>query len=347
MPYMERYQPAVKAPEFPTGLWLNSHEPIRLENLTETVVLIDIFDFTCINCIRTLPYLRAWHARYEPYGLMLLGIHTPEFNFAHDPEIVKAGIHRLGIHWPVILDNDQTLWTAYANRYWPSLYLIDPTGKLRFRHIGEGGYRRIEAAIQECLLEQNAEKKLPELLSPINPEDAEGAICAPTSPELQLGSIDQVTIEHPDAKHFEIPAVLEPDHIYLSGSWRVTQDGITLIGKQGEIAIAYRAAKVYAILAPNPDDRARLPFLKEPLYIQVLHDGNPLMRSCFGQDVLAEGSNARFRVDFPRLYAIVENPAVESHELRLKVKSPGLTFYAFSFGSCYGGEKPPQPRSKE
>jgi thiol-disulfide isomerase/thioredoxin len=346
MPYMERYQPAVKAPEFPTSLWLNTHETIRLENLVGIVVLIDFFDYTCINCIRMFPYLRAWQARYESHGLMLLGIHTPEFSFAHDPETVKAGINRLGIHWPVILDNDQTLWTAYANRYWPSLYLIDPEGKIRFRHIGEGGYRSFEASIQECLLEIKPDDKLPELLPPIHPEDAQGAFCAPTSPELQLGSIDQVVIEQSDPKPYEIPAVLEPDHIYLAGFWRVTQDGITLAGNEGEIAIAYRASKVHAILAPNPDDRERLPFLDEPLYIQVLQDGNPLMRSCFGQDVLAEGSNARFRVDFPRLYEIVENPAVEPHELRLKVKSPGLTFYALSFGSCYGGDRPP-PRSKE
>jgi thiol-disulfide isomerase/thioredoxin len=344
---MEQYQPPVKAPEFPQGFWLNVHEPLHLHGTDQRIVLIDIFNYTCINCVRTLPYLRAWQERYEDLGLSVVGIHTPEFRFAQDPETVKAGIGRLGICWPVILDNRQVLWRAYANRSWPSLYLLDQRGKIRYRHVGEGAYQQIEGRIQELLLELNPCIQLPDLLAPLRPEDAEGAVCKPTSPELQLGSIDQVIIEHSDPKPYEIPAVLEPDQIYLSGTWRVTQDGITLAGNQGEIAIAYQAAKVYAILAPNPDDRGRLPFLGEPLYIQALQDENPLMRSCFGQDILAEGSHARFRVDFPRLYEIVENPEVESHELRLKIKSPGLTFYAFSFGSCYGGERSPQPLSKE
>ena len=334
MLFMERYQSLVKAPEFPPGVWLNTLDPPTLAGQAGKITLIDIFDFTCINCIRTLPYLRAWQERYEPYGFNIIGIHTPEFKFAHDLEVVKVGIHRLGIHWPVILDNDQRLWTAYANRYWPSLYLIDANGKIGYRHVGEGGYEAIEIAIQEMLQQLDSDIELPDLLPSIRPEDAEGADCAPTSPEIQLGTIDQIEIDQKKPKVFELPEDLESDRIYLVGSWRVIQDGVTLTGEIGEIALRYKAARVHAVLAPKPDDRERLPFTDEPLYIQVLQDGEPLERSCFGEDILANGVNARFRVAVPRLYSLVENPVVESHDLRLMITQSGLSLYAFSFGSC-------------
>jgi len=344
---MECYQAPVTAPEFPSRLWLNSLEPIHIKDQVKSILLIDIFDYTCINCLRTLPYLRAWQARYEAFGFKLFGIHTPEFTFAHDPDLVKTGLARLGIHWPVILDNDQSLWTAYANRYWPSIYLIDTQGKIRYRHVGEGNYRAIETAIQQLLLEREPEASLPELLAPINPEDAEGAYCAPTSPEIQLGSINQIDLDRKEPVEFRIPTQLEPDRIYLDGTWRITRDGITLISEQGQIGLRYQAARVHTVLAPNPSDRAHLLFGNDPLYIQVLQDGEPLSRTHFGQDLLAEGIHARFQVDFPRLYDIVVNPGVESHELRLKIQSVGLTFHAFSFGSCISVNKPPPSRPKE
>lgn len=338
---VEFYRPPLRAPSFPDSPWLNLYDPTSQNIFHDQVLLLNFFEFTCINCLRSLPYLRAWHARYESLGFKLFGIHTPEFKFAHDPEVVKTGLARLGIHWPVMLDNDQSLWTAYANRYWPSLYLIDHTGKIRYRHAGEGNYRAIEAKIQELLRACEPEASIPKLLAPIAPEDAESAFCAPTSPEIQLGSIDQIELDLLEPKIFQLPEQREPDRIYLDGSWRITQDGITLVSNQGEIGLRYQAAKVHVVLAPNPDDRERLLFGDEPLYIQVLQDGDPLKRSCFGDDILAEGTNARFRVEFPRLYSLVENPGVESHELRLKINLPGLTFYAFSFGSCVAKESAP------
>ena len=344
---MERFNPPITAPEFPSGLWLNSLEPIQIKDQVDNVLLVDIFDYTCINCLRTLPYLRAWHARYEDFGFKLFGIHTPEFTFAQDPDLVKIGLARHGIHWPVILDNDQSLWTAYANRYWPSIYLIDTQGKIRYRHVGEGNYRAIEATIQQLLLEREPETALPEPIAPIHPEDAEGTFCAPTSPEIQLGSIFQIDLDEKEPRVFQIPEQLEPDRIYLEGTWRVTRDGIALISKQGEIGLRYLAAKVHAVLAPTPVDQSHLPLEGDPLYIQVLQDGEPLSRAYFGQDLLAEGVHACFQVDFPRLYDIVENPGVETHELRLNIQSAGLTFHAFSFGSCLSREKPQPSRPKE
>ncbi len=337
---MERFQPPLKAPPLPVNNWLNAIEPVSGELWSDKITLIEFFDFTCINCIRTLPYLRAWHERYESLGFRLLGIHTPEFSFGHDPAAVTVGIHRLGVRWPVLLDNHQALWTAYANRYWPTHYLIDQFGKIRFRHVGEGGYTEIELQIQDMLRSLDPMVHLPDPLQPIRPEDGPDAICAPTSPESQLGSVEEVRLGNPDPATFTLPDELKPDRIFLEGIWRITQDGLTLTGKQGEIALIYTAARVHCVLSPYPDDTERLPFDGEPLYIQVLQDGVPLDRSCFGEDILADGLDARFRVEYPRLYNLVENPRVETHELILKITQPGLTFYAFSFGSCLTERSP-------
>ncbi len=335
---MEPYQPPIKAPDFPDGLWLNTSSPVSWEGQGQSLILIDFFDYTCINCLRTLPYLRTWQEIYTPLGLRLYGIHTPEFSFAHDPEFVKSGISRLGIHWPVYLDNDQTVWTAYANRSWPSLYLIDPEGKIRYRHVGEGGYQEIEKTIQALLIESDPDVDLPELLAPIRLEDSPDAFCLPTSPEIQLGSVHDLDLTTSEPQEFRIPEQLEPDRIYLQGSWRVTHDGITLVSKQGEIALQYKAAEVHTVVSPYPDDLKGLPSSRETLYIQVIQDLESLGRGNFGQDVLSEGDRAVVRVDFPKLYDLVENPEVQSHELRLQIPGPGFTLYAFSFGSCVSAD---------
>jgi thiol-disulfide isomerase/thioredoxin len=331
---MEQYKPPVNAPELNGGIWLNSHAPIQITDLRGQVILVDIFDFTCINCVRTLPYLREWHEKYEDLGLKVIGIHTPEFRFAHDPDVVGAGIGRLGIRWPVLLDNAQELWTAYANRYWPSLYLIDGEGKIRYRHVGEGGYQEIEETLQKLLREINPAAPMPELLTPLRKEDAPGAVCAPCSPEIQLGAIYNLVDDSEHPTQYHIPDALQANQIYLAGSWQVIQDGITLMSREGELAFRYQAARVYAVLAPKPAAPINLPSINDPLYIQVMQDGEPLARSSFGQDMQADGDFARFRVDVPRLYDLIEDEVVAPHDLKLKISTAGFTLYAFSFGSC-------------
>jgi hypothetical protein len=331
---MEQYKPPLTAPDFDGGFWLNTPEQIQLADLHGQVCLIDIFDYTCINCVRTLPYLRVWHEKYEDLGLKVIGIHTPEFKFAHDPDVVRTGLGRLGIRWPVILDNDQALWTAFANRYWPTLYLIDGEGKLRYRHVGEGGYQKIEETLQQLLREGAPDIPLPEVLTPLRPEDAAGAVCAPTSPEIQLGAVYNLVDKTGKTSLYQLPEVFKDNQIYLAGSWQVIQDGITLMSQEGEIALRYQASRVHAVMAPRPATPINLPSTNDPLYIEVIQDQGPLARSSFGQDMLADGDQARFRVDVPRLYDIVEDEKVAAHTLQMKIHSAGLTLYAFSFGSC-------------
>jgi len=160
----------VHAPEIGPA-WLNS-PPLLLRNLRGRVVLLDFWDFTCVNCIRTLPYVREWHRRYEPLGLTTIGVHSPEFYFGQSPEILEQALAEFDIAYPVMLDNDYAIWKQFANKYWPSKYLIDPDGYIRYFHAGEGAYQETELAIQELLRERDPRVTLPrpmELLRPLTP----------------------------------------------------------------------------------------------------------------------------------------------------------------------------------
>jgi hypothetical protein len=281
-----------------------------------------------------MPYLRAWYDRYADHGFEIIGVHTPEFNFARDPGQVKAAVGRLGIRWPVILDNDQAIWTAYANRYWPTIYLVDADGYLRYRQIGEGAYAQLEAAIQSLLMVMDKDLELPELLPALRPEDTPGAVCAPTTPELHIDAVGNTQPPLDEQLTFVLPAERVDGHFYLDGTWRVIDDGLTLESEAGTIALPYHAATVNAVLSPSVDP-VLLPYRRDdPLHITVTQDGEPLHPDSFGEDVyLAEGQ-AMVRINAPRMYTLVRNPDVQTRELRLSINEPGLTFYAFSFGSC-------------
>jgi hypothetical protein len=281
-----------------------------------------------------MPYVRAWYDRYSDHGLEIIGVHTPEFKFARDPGQVKAAVGRLGIRWPVILDNDQAIWTAYANRYWPTMYLVDDKGYLRYRHIGEGAYAQSEAVIQSLLTDLNPNLELPEPLPPLRPEDALGAVCSPTTPELHVDALGNAQPPLEEQLMLTIPADRLDGHFYLDGTWRVIDDGLTLESEKGTITLPYHAASVNAVLSPSADPVLLSYRRDDPLHVTVTQDGEPLHHDSFGEDVyLAEGQ-AIVRIDAPRMYTLVQNPDVQTRELRLSINKPGLTFYAFSFGSC-------------
>jgi thiol-disulfide isomerase/thioredoxin len=140
-------QRVVRAPEFGRGLWLNVDHPLTLASLRGRVVLVDIWEYSCINCLRTLPYLREWHRRYADLGLTIIGVHAPEFPFGRERQQLEMAVRELDIPYPVLMDNDFQTWDAYANRFWPAKYLIDSKGYLRFQSYGEGGYAEFERAI--------------------------------------------------------------------------------------------------------------------------------------------------------------------------------------------------------
>lgn len=175
----------VRAPEI-GRIWFNS-PPLTMRQLRGRAVLIDFWDYTCVNCIRTLPYLKEWHERYKDKGLTVIGVHTPEFLFARYETNVERGIEEFGLSYPIVVDSNFELWEAFANRYWPTKYMIDAEGYLRYAHFGEGAYQETEQAIQELLREINPEIALPPLMAPLRESDAQGAVCYRPTAELYLG----------------------------------------------------------------------------------------------------------------------------------------------------------------
>lgn len=334
---MELEPPLVRAPEFPEADWVNTTVPLTLAGLRGQIVLVDIWDFSCVNCLRTLPYLRAWHERYSESGVVLVGVHAPEFRFGRSLDQVRAAAGRLGVRWPVILDNELRLCSAYANTVRPSLHLLDTAGYIRFRHRGEGNYTAIERAIQRLIAESGRPVPFDQPVPPVRPEDAPGAICPPTTPDLRIDAIGNPGPLLTVPTLFEVPSRRSDGHFYLEGLWRPVDEGWVLAGERGEIVLPYRAASVFAVLAASPDPVDFALSLYNPVEVQLIQDNLPLPKDHFAEDVFLAEGQARVRVDVPRLYALVRNPDVQRRELRLLVRGQGLTLYAFSFGSCVSG----------
>lgn len=330
----------VRAPEFqPPFEWVNS-PPLTLAQLRGRVLLIDIWDFTCINCLRTLPYLREWHRRYSSKGLTLIGIHAPEFRFAREKRQVAAAVERLGIEWPVLLDNEYKNWDAYANRYWPTVYLVDSRGTIRHQHSGEGGYIETEARIQSLLLEALPDTELPRLLEPLRDEDAPGAVCYRATPELSAG-LNRGALGNPEGYAaapviYRLPPSSEraEGRFYVEGTWHAGREHLTFAGRHGRIVVPYHAASINAVFAPSADPVDLLLDLKEPAEAEVLLNGGPIPPGELGEDVYQDGEVTKVRIDRPRMYSIATHPIVRPRELEVVVRSPGLTLYSFTFTSC-------------
>jgi thiol-disulfide isomerase/thioredoxin len=328
---MDLDEPRVRAPEFPDSMWLNIYSDVSLHSLQPNVVLLDFWEYTCINCLRTLPYLRAWHERYADLGLTIVGVHTPEFRFGRRPEFVKAAIGRLGIGWPVVLDNDQHIWTSYANCCRPTIHLIDGQGYVRFSRAGDHGYTQIESVIQALLREKDPDVQLPPLPKA---EHAPSAVCVPTSQEIHVDALGCPLPQDDKAVEYSLPAHLAEGHFYLAGSWRLKNDGLTISGESGTITLPYHAADVYAVLSPSPHSGGYTRSEHSPLKIEILQDGRPLPVDNYGQDVFKDKDRSMLRIDIPRSYHVAHNSTVRRAELQMRIMETGLTLFAFSFGSC-------------
>jgi thiol-disulfide isomerase/thioredoxin len=275
MQHVEPYATPTRIPHMPEDtIWINDTVPAGRKELQGRVLLFDIWDYTCINCLRTLPYLREWHQRYQHLDFILIGIHTPEFPFAKEPENVRRAVQRLGIRWPVVLDNDQAIWTAFANRYWPTKYIADRSGYLRYRHAGEGRYQQLEQALQGLLNEDEAELELPEIMDPVRMEDETGSVCQPTTPELLADSLgNPLSVDGPKpSKPYSLPESIEPGKFYLEGDWVSVPFGHSLRSRQGRIVLNYEAARCNAVL------NGELEHPHEHIPVRIQQDGQPLPR---------------------------------------------------------------------
>jgi len=305
------------APEFVDNQrWFNTpgDEPLTLRSLRGRVVLIDFWTYTCINCLRTLPYLTAWDRTYRRDGLTIVGVHSPEFPFEKDAGNVEEAIERNGIHYPVVQDNDLATWSAYGNQYWPSEYFVDARGRVRFVHYGEGEYGEKEKIIRELLAEAGR---------PVAEHDsgAHGIAAAAgvMTPETYLGAARAERFTNPmlSPGPHRFGKLTEPplSEFAYGGRWRIALESATAEG--GSLSLHFGARRVYLVLG-SPGRTRR---------VRVLLDGHPIPPALAGSDV----HGGFVSVDSQRLYQLVELPRVGEHVLTLEPER-GVMGYAFTFG---------------
>ncbi|RMG90425.1 MAG: hypothetical protein D6706_19610 [Chloroflexi bacterium] len=341
----------IRMPEFAPGQWLNVERPLTREQLYGQVVLIDFWEYTCINCIRTLPYLRQWHKRYADKGLVIIGVHSPEFRFARFRMHIETAVADFQLPYPILLDNDLANWELYANKAWPTKYLIDSEGYIRYQCQGEGAYQQTERAIRQLLRQRDPSIILPDkLVTPIRDEDQPGAACYRPTPELYAGyrggglfagglgnpegyvPLSPVLYEWPDGIE------REEGHFYVEGIWRAWPEAMSYAGKSGgRIVLPYRAVTVNAVLSPSPDPVETVLDLRKPEsepVIEVKQDGRYLNPANAGRDITFRNGKSIVLVDRPRMYELVNNSLYGKHELSLTFHARGLAVYAFSFTTC-------------
>jgi cytochrome c biogenesis protein CcdA/thiol-disulfide isomerase/thioredoxin len=295
-----------RAPDFTgTQKWFNTR-PLSLAALRGRVVLIDFWTYTCINCLRTLPYLEAWDRRYRDDGLTIVGVHAPEFGFEHDAGNVARAIATNGIKYPVVQDNDLATWNAWGNQYWPAEYLIDADGQVREAHFGEGDYDKTEAAIRALLAERGARvgagMAQPRDTTPVSVE---------TTPETYVGAARAErfsgTLPTPGTHTYTLPASPPPlSHFALGGTWRVGEQPATAVAGAALEATVH-ARFVYLVLSPPPGRAGA---------VDVRVDG---------------GAPKRLAVESQRLYTLASFARAGRHRLTLSF-TPGTAAYAFTFG---------------
>src|SRR6266567_884656 len=326
----------VRAPEI-GRIWFNS-TPLSMRQLRGRVVLIDFWDYTCVNCIRTLPYVKEWHERYKDKGLTVIGVHTPEFLFARYESNVERGIEEFGLTYPVVVDSNNELWEAFANRYWPTKYLIDGEGYLRYAHFGEGGNGETEEAIQELLREIDPAVALPPLMDPVRDADRPGAVCYQPSSELYLGhkrgrigNANGFTEDEPaDYKH---SGELREGYFYAQGRWTATGDHIESAGEEeARITLRYSAAAVNLVMAS---------FNRQPREVEIRQDGKPLDPAIATPDIRFRDGRSYLQVIRPRMYSLVDNKNFGTYTLELITHQPELALFAFTFTSCVDEEFSP------
>ena len=307
--------------------WLNS-PPLTPAALRGKVVLVDFWTYTCINWLRTLPYLRAWAERYQQHGLVVLGVHTPEFDVEHDLDNVRRAVKELRVHYPVAVDNDYTIWSAFDNHYWPALYLVDAQGKIRHHRFGEGGYEESEMILQQLLAEAGSGGIGQDLVA-VDPTGVEAAADWDSlrSPENYLGyqrtenftSADGAVLDTPHV--YALPTRLRLNHWAVAGDWTVQPQAIVLNQADGRIVYRFHARDLHLVMGPTAPGT--------PVRFRVLLDGQP-PGDAHGTDVDDQGNGT---VNEPRLYQLIRQPGpVTERTFQITFLDPGAQAYAFTFG---------------
>ncbi|MGY1591322.1 thioredoxin family protein [Geodermatophilus sp. SYSU D00708] len=307
--------------------WLNT-APLTADGLRGRVVVVDFWTYTCINWIRTLPYVRAWAEKYRDLGLVVLGVHTPEFTFERDVDNVRRAVERTGITHPVALDSDYAVWEAFANHYWPALYFVDATGHIRHHRFGEGDFMQSELVIQRLLAESGADLVDRSFVSVAgNGVEAEADWDHLESGETYLGYARTTDFSSPSGpapdalRAYTLPARLRLNHWALSGTWTVGSEASVVHEAGGRIAYRFSARDVHLVMGPATRD--------VPVPFRVLLDGRPPGRA-HGDDVTEQGDGL---VRDQRLYQLIRQPMpIVERQFEIEFLEPGAEAYVFTFG---------------
>jgi cytochrome c biogenesis protein CcdA/thiol-disulfide isomerase/thioredoxin len=309
-------------------LWLNS-PPLTPEALRGKVVMVDFWTYSCINCLRALPYVKAWYEKYKDHGLVVIGVHAPEFAFEKDPGNVRRAVADLQITYPVALDNDYAIWQAFNNQYWPAHYFIDASGKIRAHHFGEGNYDESEETIRKLLTEAGNTGLPPSGLGAL---PAVGVQAPPDeahdqSPETYVGYRRAENFASPggfaqDQAHaYAAPAALKLNQWALSGSWNVDPEKAMLAAAPGKITFRFYARDLHLVLGPGRDGK--------PVHFRVTLDGAAPAGN-HGADTDASGAGV---IDAQRLYQLIrQGGAVGEHVFTIEFLDSGVQAYSFTFG---------------
>jgi cytochrome c biogenesis protein CcdA/thiol-disulfide isomerase/thioredoxin len=313
-------------------VWINTpnSQPLTPESLRGKVVVVDFWTYSCINCLRTLPYIEAWYSKYKDSGLVVIGVHTPEFPFEKDESNVRKAVQDLGIVYPVAMDNDYRIWRSFNNRFWPADYFIDATGRVRYHHFGEGAYDESEGWIRSLLQERNHQPP-PNTAMQIAAAGAEAASDEQEvrSPETYIGYIRAQNFASPggfdedDAKVYRASARLNLNDWALTGKWKDESQIATLLSPAGGIVYRFHARDLHLVLGPASDGK--------PIRFRVTLDGKP-PGADHGVDTDADGNGI---VTGSRLYQLIRQQSgvgVKDRTFRIEFLTPGVQAFAFTFG---------------
>ena len=308
--------------------WLNS-PPLTKDGLRGKVVMIDFWTYSCINCLRSIPYVEAWSQKYKSAGLVVIGVHTPEFAFERDRGNVAKAVQDLKLTYPVAVDSNRRIWTAFQNRYWPAHFFIDGQGRIRHHHFGEGDYQESERVIQQLLAENNASASPGNSFVQVNATGAQAApnLGAVGSPETYVGYLRQEHYASPeeikrnDDERYTAPGRLRVNQWGLEGWWNVGEEQAVASQARSKIIFRFHARDLHLVLGPRSSGK--------PIRFRVLIDGAPPVDDA-GVDVDKQGNGS---VTSFRLYQLVrQKGAVEDRTFQIEFLDPGVQAFAFTFG---------------
>ena len=309
----------------PGGKFINTPE-LKLKDIVgKKVILLDFWTYSCINCLRTLPYLKEWHKKYSDKGLVIIGVHTPEFDFEKNSDNVAKAVKDLGVPYPVMQDNNYATWNAYGNQYWPHEYLIDIDGFIVHDHIGEGSYDETETAIQNALQERSNVLNMGITVGNkiTAPSDAISFnSSAVQSPEIYFGYARNEYLANGQrsvsgTQHLTVPSTIDPNMLYLDGDWNFNQQFAENTNEPSRILFKYNAKNVYIVASSD-----------KGVTVTVLKDGRPLVTEA-GKDVRPDGT---VLIKDNRLYRLIEGADYGQHTIEIIIHQHGLRAFTFTFG---------------